>query len=112
MTDRTKDRLARDLRAVAETAPADKASIYRALADRAETGEFDDFSSVHFCGPTALYQALIGHGLQKFARRVAEGEYDATSEESDEWANSPEGREAMKDFTPEQRASLFGVYDA
>jgi hypothetical protein len=66
---------------------------------------------VHVCGPTALYQELLRLGFTKFATRVADGEFDASSEESDAWANSPEGREAMKDFTPEQRASLFGVYD-
>lgn len=112
MTVRTKDRLAVDLRAVAETQPEKKAAIYRALADRAETGEFDDYGTVHPCGPTALYQELLQHDLRKFAARVAAGDYDASPEESDEWANSAEGREAMKDFTPEQRAALFGVFDA
>lgn len=109
---RTRDRLAADLRAVAETQPEAKAAIYRALADRAETGEFDDYGTVHVCGPTALYQELLRHDLRKFAERIANGDYDASREESDEWANSPAGREAMKDFTPEQRAALFGVRDA
>lgn len=109
---RTKDRLAADLRAVAEKQPEAKAEIYRALADRAETGEFDDFGTVHPCGPTALLAELLKNDLRKFAERVMNGEYDASPEESDEWANSAEGREAMKDFTPEQRAALFGVYDA
>ena len=108
----TKDKLAADLRAVAETAPANKAAIYRALADRAETGEFGDYATVHVCGPTALYQELMQHDLRKFASRVQTGEYDASMEESNAWANGPEGHEAMKAFTPEQRAALFGVHDA
>ena len=109
---RTKDRLAAELRAVAAKASPDNATIYEALAVRAETGEFDDYGTVHVCGPTALYHELRAAGFEKFAKRVADGEFDASKEESDEWANSPEGREAMKDFTPEQRAALFGVYDA
>lgn len=109
---RTKDRLAAELRAVAETAQPAKAVIYRALADRAETGEFDDFGTVHICGPTALYTILLENDLRRFAGRVANGEFDASGEESDAWANSPEGQEAMKEFTPEQRATLFGIYDA
>lgn len=109
---KTSDRLAAELRKVAEIANPDNAQIYRALADRAETGEFDDFGTVHPCGPTALWHELQAHGLRKFALRVASGEFDASLEESDAWANSPEGRDAMKDFTPEQRATLFGVYDA
>jgi hypothetical protein len=112
MTQPTKDRLAAELRAVADKANPDNAAVYRELATRAETGEFDDFGTVHICGPTALYQILAAHGLMKFARRVADGEFDASPEESDAWANSPEGREAMKDFSPEARAVLFGVRDA
>ncbi len=108
----TKLRLAAELRAVADKANPDNAAVYRDLANRAETGEFDDFGTIHVCGPTALYQALMAHGLNKFARRVADGEFDASPEESDAWANSPEGREAMKDFSPEERATLFGVFDA
>lgn len=92
---RTKDKLARELRLVAEKASPDHAAKYEALATRAETGEFDDYASVHVCGPTALYHALMDHGFEKFAKRVANGEFDATIEESDEWAASPEGLAAF-----------------
>lgn len=109
---RTKERLAAELRAVATQSPPDKAAVYEALAARAETGEFDDYGTVHPCGATALHSLLMDAGLARFARRVADGEFDATKEESDEWARSAEGREAMKGFTPEQRAALFGVFDA
>lgn len=108
----TRLRLAAELRAVADKAGPSNAAAYRALADRAETGEFDDFGTVHVCGPTALFQALMALGFTKFAGRVAAGEFDASEAESNAWANSPDGRKAMEAFTPEQRASLFGVYDA
>lgn len=86
MADCTKDRLARELRAAAKEAPLPKAAVYRALADRAETGEFDDYGDAHVCGPTALFVELMRNDLRKFASRVAAGEFDATLEESDEWA--------------------------
>ncbi len=108
----TRLRLAAELRAVADKAGPSNAAAYRALADRAETGEFDDFGTVHICGPTALFQELMQHGFTKFAGRVAAGEFDASKAESDAWANSPDGRAAMAEFSPEQRATLFGVYDA
>ena len=82
------------------------------LADRAATGEFDDFGTVHFCGPTTLWKELLALDFTKFAARVADGEFDASPAERDEWANSPDGREFMTDCTPEQRAALFGIYDA
>ena len=109
---RTKNRLAAELRLVAAKASPPNAKKYGLLAIRAETGEFDDYGTAHVCGPTALHQELLNAGFYKFAGRVARGEFDASKEESDEWANSPEGREAMKGFTPEQRAKLFGSYDA
>lgn len=109
---RTRDYLARELRVVADKASLANAAKYEGLARRAETGEFDDYGNVHVCGPTALYGELIAAGFVKFAKRVAAGEFDATRAESDEWANSAEGREAMGSFTPEQRAALFGVFDA
>ncbi|HAW46279.1 MAG TPA: hypothetical protein DCX34_03440 [Roseovarius sp.] len=85
---RTRDRLAAELRAVADKANADNAEKYRALAARAETGEFDDYADVHVCGPTALHAELSAAGFTKFAGRVAAGEFDATTEESEEWARS------------------------
>lgn len=85
---RTKDRLAAELRKVADKASSGNAVIYRALADRAETGEFDDYADVHVCGPTALCSELLAAGFTKFAARVANGEFDASIEESEEWARS------------------------
>ncbi|MBC7154591.1 MAG: hypothetical protein H5U19_08275 [Rhodobacteraceae bacterium] len=84
----TKHRLAAELRAVAAKAHPANAAIYLALADRAETGEFDDYADVHVCGPTAIYLELRAAGLDKFAARVAAGEFDANAEESESWASS------------------------
>lgn len=82
----TKNRLAAELRKVAAQCKEGRAAQYEALAVRAETGEFDDYADVHVCGPTALYLELRAFGAFKFADRVAGGEFDATSEESEEWA--------------------------
>ncbi len=96
MATATKDYLAAELRAVAVKASPGNAAKYEALASRAETGEFDDYGTVHVCGPTALYQELIGHGFTKFAGRVANGEFDASAEESEEWARSQTDPETIK----------------
>lgn len=84
----TKDRLAAELRKVAAQCKPDRAALYQALAIRAATGEFDDYADVHVCGPTALHHELRKIGADKFAARVAAGEFDATAEESEEWARS------------------------
>ncbi len=87
MTD-TKTYLAAELRAVAAKASPHNAEKYEALARRAETGEFDDYSDIHVCGPTALHRELTAAGFTKFAARVAAGEFDASLEESEVWARS------------------------
>lgn len=86
MSAATKDGLASELRKVAAQCKPDRAAQYEALALRAATGEFDDYADVHVCGPTALYHALRDMGALKFADRVANGEFDASPEESEEWA--------------------------
>lgn len=108
MTERTRDRLARELRAIAEAASPDNAAKYEAFAKRAETGEFDDYADTYVCPITQLHAELTAAGLTKFAARVAAGEFDATKEESDEWARSPQGQKIAKALTPEMRA-LFGL---
>jgi hypothetical protein len=82
----TKDRLASELRKVAAQCKPERAALYEALAARAATGEFDDYADVHPCGPTALYLELRAIGAHKFADRVRDGEFDASPEESEEWA--------------------------
>jgi len=92
---KTRDKLAAELRKIAEQASPENAVKYEAFAVRAATGEFDDYSDSYACPITQLYNELIEAGFTKFAARVAEGEFDATKEESDEWANSAAGKLAF-----------------
>lgn len=103
---RTRDKLAAELRKVAAIAGKDNAAKYEAFAKRAETGEFDDYADTHVCPITQLHSELTAAGLTKFAARVADGEFDATKEESDEWARSRAGQEAFKQLSPEMRRAL------
>src|SRR5262245_5522046 len=105
---RTRDKLAAELRKVAAAASPENAARYEAFAKRAETGEFDDYGSMYDCPITQLNNELMAAGFTKFAARVRDGEFDATKEESDEWARSPEGQEAAKQLSPEMRR-LFGM---
>lgn len=105
---KTREKLASELRAVAAKASPDNAAKYEAFAKRAETGEFDDYADTYVCPITQLYSELMNAGLSKFAARVANGEFDATKEESDEWARSLSGQEAAKHLSPEIR-ELFGL---
>lgn len=105
---RTREKLASELRKVAEKASPDNAAKYEAFAKRAETGEFDDYADTYVCPITQLHAELSATGFTKFAARVASGEFDATKEESDEWARSPSGQEAAKQLSPEMR-EIFGL---
>jgi len=102
---RTRDKLAAELRKIAAKAPQN-AARYEAFAKRAETGEFDDYGEMYVCPITQLHTELTAAGFVKFAARVANGEFDATKEESDEWARSPSGQEAAKLLSPEMREVL------
>lgn len=103
---RTRDRLTSELRKVAAVASPANAAKYEAFAKRAETGEFDDYADTYVCPITQLHTELTAAGFTKFAARVANGEFDATKEESDEWARSPSGQAAAKDLPPEMRKVL------
>jgi hypothetical protein len=105
---KTREKLANELRMVAAKASPDNAAKYEAFAKRAETGEFDDYADTYACPITQLYSELTAAGFTKFAARVANGEFDATKEESDEWAASPSGQDAAKRLSPEMR-ELFGL---
>lgn len=61
------------------------------LADRAARGEFTDYADTHTCPITELYRLCHQYGLHALAERVATGDFDATAEESDEWAKSASG---------------------
>lgn len=103
---RTRDRLAFELRKIAEQASATNSAKYEAFAKRAETGEFDDYADTYACPITQLFQELTAAGFGKFADRVANGEFDASKEDSDEWARSPSGQAAAKELPPEVRKAL------
>ena len=95
---KTRDKLAAELRKVAAVS-GQHADKYEAFAKRAETGEFDDFADTYVCPITQLHMELTQAGFTKFAARVADGEFDATLEESEEWARSPAGQEAFAMLT-------------
>lgn len=105
---KTRDKLAAELRKVAEHASPENAAKYEAFAVRAATGEFDDYGEKYACPITQLHSELCGTGFTQFAKRVAQGEFDATKEESDEWARSADGQDTAKHLSPEMRA-LFGL---
>jgi hypothetical protein len=88
------------------TADPTKQAKYEQFAKRAETGEFDDYADTYVCPITQLHHELVGAGLRAFARRVADGEFDATSEESDEWAASPAGQAVLSRLSPAMREAM------
>jgi hypothetical protein len=79
---------------------------HRRLAGRAEAGEFSDYSDAHVCGITEAHRLCQQYGLASIAQRLASGEFDATKEESDEWARSASGQDAAKQLSPEMRKML------
>ena len=100
---RTRDKLAAELREMAAKSDTIKRNLYEAFAKRAATGEFDDYADTYVCPITQLHSELMAAGLKKFAARVAEGEFDATKEESDEWAASPAGQDVLNRLSKDMR---------
>lgn len=92
----TKDILADELR---------KAGLHD-MAAKAETGYYHDYlSSLDFpCQQLAndLAEAGTEKALALRARHL-NGEFDASKEESDEWANSPAGKAAFAELPPTLR---------
>lgn len=76
------------------------------LAERAEQGEFTDYADTHACPITELHRLCRQYGLHDLAGRVANGEFDATMEESDEWAKSTSGQTIARELSPGMRAVL------
>lgn len=101
-TKATADRLAAAIREVA-TEPR-----HHRLADRAATGEFADYGDAHACPITECYRICRQYGLHGIAERLAGGEFDASAEESDEWARSTSGQEIVKELSPAMR-EMFGL---
>jgi hypothetical protein len=78
----TTERLAKAL----ESANAPKAMITAARA-----GCYDDFKSESATPIMDLVRDLRQAGLTHLAQRAMDGEFDATQEESEAWANGPDG---------------------
>jgi hypothetical protein len=74
------------------------------LADRAALGEFTDYADTHACPITELHRLCRQYGLHTLADRVANGDFDATADESDEWAKSASGQSIAKELSPAMRA--------
>jgi hypothetical protein len=96
MTEHTKDKLAAALRAVG----------LNEMADQAATGYYHDFLS-----PLALPEFVLVNGLNVEARklpadergpildlrdRVIDGDFNASEEEADAWADSQEGQDTFR----------------
>lgn len=76
---------------------------HHTLAERAAAGEFTDYSDAHACPITELYRLCRQWGLHGLADRVANGDFDATKDESDEWMKSASGQELARELSPEMR---------
>lgn len=93
----TKDKLAQALR----DAGLDE------IAARAAAGHYDDYLSPLDTPELALMAELRASGTpdaMALRQRVMDGDFDATSEEADAWAASPEGQATFAMFTPGQKA--------
>ena len=99
-TKATAERLAAAIREVATE------TRHHRLADRAAAGEFADYADAHVCPITECHRLCRQYGLNSIADRLASGEFDASAEESDEWARSPSGQAAAKQLSPEMRKVL------
>lgn len=96
-TKATADRLAAAIREVATE------QRHHRLADRAATGEFADYGEAHACPITECRRLCLQYGLHAIAERLADGEFDASIEESDEWARSSHGQAVARELSPEMR---------
>lgn len=95
--DQTSERLARALEE--HGAPS-----FMIVAARA--GAYGDFTSQSATPETDLYQQAQKYGLTMIAEGVLRGEWDATKEESDAWAASPDGQETLRMLSPSLRRKL------
>jgi hypothetical protein len=96
----TKDKLANALRDVGLTE----------MADRAATGWYHDFLSPLDAPCITLVNDLAvaaqrsnNEAVMGLRKRVMNGDFDASREESDDWAASPEGRDAFSKLTKRTR---------
>lgn len=99
MGDRSTDKLVAALREAGASAP---------LIAQAESGAFHDYESQSATPIVDLVQECRRHGLEDIAQRAIAGEFDATKEESDEWARSAEGQLTLSELPPSLRRMFDG----
>lgn len=70
------------------------------IIHKARVGYYDEFSedSPLAFPMTQLYNDLISVKMHNMASRIANGEFDATAEESAAWAKSEEGKATFAQF--------------
>jgi hypothetical protein len=69
------------------------------MAKRAEAGYYNEFFGPLDTPITTLIDDLQKAGTTTaLIQRVVDGEFDASKEESDEWAKSPEGQNTFRRF--------------
>lgn len=83
-----------------------RAAGFDELARRAETDEFHDFLSPHALPELTLDAALVQlihtetgtkrEAAKNIRARHHNGDFDASKEESDDWAAGPEGQDAFR----------------
>lgn len=76
------------------------------MADKAAAGYYDDFLSPLATPCMQLAEDLHAAGTPEAAAlrdRAINGEFDATKEESDDWANSPDGADAFAKLAGERK---------
>ncbi len=78
------------------------------LMARAAAGEFTDYSDAHACPITELHRLCRKCGLNELAERVANGDFDATKDESDEWMKSQSGQDIAKEL-PQAMRDILGM---
>lgn len=62
------------------------------IVNKARAGYYDDYKSPLAFPEMQLVEDARAAGLERIVNGVMNGEWDATKEESDEWARSPEGQ--------------------
>lgn len=81
-----------------------------AMAAEAERGRYDDYQSESATPGLDLVNHLQAAGQHALARRAIEGEWDATPEEADAWAVTPDGLETHAwARSPEGKAELARI---
>lgn len=94
MTEPTTEKLARALEE--EHAP-------EAMIKKAREGFYDDYKSPVAFPEMALMEDARAAGLKRIQEGILNGEWDATKEESDAWARSPEGQAAFNELVKPNR---------